>query len=132
MNLGLKHNGDNFDLNSEDGVFAIENGVISSILISLFTDARVSGDRGFWASSFEGIDFGSKLWSLMRETQSSESLELARRWTEQALNWIVDDGLVQDLSVNVSYPKRGVISIVITFKNLEGIQEVFEVENDLQ
>lgn len=103
-----------FDLSLKNWDLAYDEGLETAILISLFSDARVdveelrpgeSDRKGFWADAVvpaEGKNTGSKLWLLDRGKITDETLEQARDWCIEALNWLLEDGIASDLDVEVT------------------------------
>ncbi|MGZ8362311.1 MAG: phage GP46 family protein [Caulobacteraceae bacterium] len=103
------------DLVLEDDDLAVEHGLGTAVLISLFTDRRAEPDdvipgpawdrRGFWADSLteegKADPIGSRLWLLERRTMTAANLELLRRYAEEALAWMVREGLVHKVTVTV-------------------------------
>lgn len=103
-----------FKLQERDGNYdvanplEVESGLRTFILISLFTDRRVTQEEaeqfgkktrgGWWASD----DIGSKLWLIDAGKITNENVEAARSWSEEALTWLVADGLASDISVSTS------------------------------
>lgn len=93
---------DSFDIDYSNGDLVREDGLESAVLISLFSDARVSSDeaddpedlRGWWGDlTTEDDQIGSKLWLLQRSKTVKDNLTKARRYIEQALQWMIDDGV---------------------------------------
>lgn len=92
-----------------------DDGLETAVVISLFCDARADvsdalpeGDktrRGWWGDQFgaTGDRTGSKLWLLWREKRTSETLERARRYCEESLAWMIDDGVAASLAVTTSF-----------------------------
>lgn len=92
-----------------------DDGLQTSIILSLFCDARATDDelpdgetqrRGWWADQFssESNDTtGSKLWMLWREKRVPETLRRAQHYCEQALKWMKDDGVASAVSVATSF-----------------------------
>ncbi len=85
---------------------SIDETLVSAILISLFTDKRVTEDetdqsdkRGYWGDE----DLGSKLWLLDRENISDSTRTKAKEYTEEALQWLTEDGEVTSLNIETSY-----------------------------
>lgn len=77
---------------------------------SLFSWARVSdsdelpGDsrQGWWGDTYAdepGDQFGSKLWLLARSKLTNDVLLSAKEYAEQALSWMIDDGIAKSVSV---------------------------------
>lgn len=122
----------NFDIDTGDFDLSIlrwdletDDGFEAAILISLFTDARVTeeelsaGDtelRGWWGDAVENPDqqnTGSKLWLLDRTQITDEVLEAARQYSLEALQWLLDDGIVGTVDVDVTRLDTSSISIAV-------------------
>ncbi len=95
------------DLVLDGPELAIEQGLDTAIVISLFTDARASADdelpggpgsdpRGFWADAVApvvpGDVTGSKLWLLQRSKRTPDVILKVQAFGAAALQWLVDDG----------------------------------------
>ncbi len=85
---------------------SVDETLVSAILISLFTDKRVTEDetdeddkRGYWGDE----NLGSKLWLLDRENISNSTRIKAKEYTEEALLWLTEDGEVSSLNIETSY-----------------------------
>lgn len=114
-----------FDLAVSKGDLSSDDGLRTAVILSLFTDRRVTDDelpdgetkrRGWWADQVAEVDgdqIGSKLWLLQREKQTVEVLERAREYAEEALAWLIEDGVALSVSVATSYPARGILSIEV-------------------
>lgn len=105
---------------SGSGDIAISNGDISTaddlgtaVLVSLFSDARVSssegtaqGDpRGFWGDDADDEDTyptGSLLWTLEGKTIINQTLIDAKKYCEDALEWMVRDEIAKSIDVIVT------------------------------
>lgn len=98
----------------------------TSVLISLFTDRRARKDdplptssdelRGWWADTFpvkEGDQIGSLLWLLSREKQTAQTKVRAKEYCDNALAWLLEDGIAEKIQVDVDYPSIGVMAIGI-------------------
>jgi phage gp46-like protein len=86
------------------------NELSTSVLISLFTDRRANKDdvlpdgtdpRGWWADAMDGNKIGSRLWLLERARNLPETLRLAKDYAEEALKWLVADGIAKKVRVTV-------------------------------
>lgn len=85
----------------------------NAITISLFTDARASDDdtlpddgtdkRGYWGDMDldAGESLGSKLWLLKRSKITQDTLNLMHDYIVNALQWLIDDGHLQSVQVQV-------------------------------
>lgn len=95
-----------------------ESQLVRAVINSLFTWARArQGDElptpesprmGWWGDTYspqEGDRFGSRLWLLSRETLTSAVIAKARDLAQEALNWLVDDGIAE--RVQVQTERRG-------------------------
>lgn len=103
-------------------VLTTGNDLESAIIISLFAD-RISavGDvipdgtndpRGWWADGT--VPIGSRLWLLRRSKQIPETLQLAYDYIAEALQWLLDDGVVAQFDINVQWVRAGVLGAQIT------------------
>lgn len=94
------------DILIKDGDLAVDNGLTSAILISLFSDARDDSqslslnNRGFWAEN-ENDKYGSLLWLFYREKIVPATVEKVKQYALQALAWLKEDGIASDIDVNV-------------------------------
>lgn len=104
------------DLSKIDDDLASDLGLLTAMILSLFTDRRAedddvppSGDpgdrRGWWGDEFleiEGDKYGSRLWLLDRSTLSTETLLRAREYVLEALAWMIEDKVVETIDVTVA------------------------------
>lgn len=95
-----------FDLSISDGDIDMDEGLESAVFISLFTDMRARIDdsfdnndrRGWWGDQtlpVTGDQIGSRLWLLNRSKSTLENIRLAKIYVEEALKWLVDDGVAK-------------------------------------
>lgn len=89
--------------------FKTDETLRTAVVLSLFTDRRArsedapAGERlGWWADSTlrttnDGL--GSRLWLLQRATQIPDVLIRARDYAKEALQWMIDDGVVASVDV---------------------------------
>lgn len=95
---------DGADLQADDGLQ-------SAVIISLFSNALASAEevaaaglsdrQGWWGDSLsdDGDRIGSKLWLLAREKRTVQTLERARRYAIEALNWMIVDQVAEAVDV---------------------------------
>lgn len=96
----------------DSSLLAVDDPLVRAVVISLFTwrraepTDRAEGQRwGWWADGIEGVAndrIGSRLWLLSREkitTRPVNTLELAREYAEEALQWMLEDGVASSVSV---------------------------------
>jgi phage gp46-like protein len=74
-----------------------------AVLASLLTWRRDDGDdgpeQGWWADTFDERPLGSRLWLLARERLTTQTVERARQYAQEALDWLVNDGLATAVEV---------------------------------
>jgi phage gp46-like protein len=103
------------DLSLLLGDFATDSGLENAVMLSLFLDARADDDdilpddetdrRGWWGdqfSEFADDSTGSKLWLLAREKRTLNILPLFESFAEEALQWMVDDGVAETVEVSAA------------------------------
>lgn len=80
-----------------------------AVLISLFSWRRSRDDdgisapfrQGWWGDTFtDGDQIGSRLWLLRREKLTADVVARAVELAQEALQWLIDDGIAQDVDVN--------------------------------
>jgi phage gp46-like protein len=106
----------NADLVTIDDDVASDRGLMTAVILSLFTDRRAedddvppsgdSGDRrGWWADQFASVGgdrIGSRLWLIDRSTLTNETLLKATQYVTEALQWMIDDKVVASIPVTVT------------------------------
>lgn len=97
--------------------------LIRAIVISLFTWKRAKNDdtlpgqerMGWWGDSFTNHQIGSHLWLLAREKLTPSTLLRAQEYVHEALQWLVDDGIVEQIAVKASRESNDQLNIEVTF-----------------
>jgi len=104
-----------FDLELKNGDLSRDEGLETAVAISLFTDKRVNDEelpalekskRGWWGDMFPEIDqdkIGSRLWTLERSKRTQETLRLAEDYAREALQWLIEDGVIESVAVVASF-----------------------------
>ncbi len=120
------------DLALVDGDLATDAGLRSAIVLSLFTDRRARDDdalpqegadrRGWWADALgdENDQIGSRLWLLGREKMTPETVAKAQEYAEEALTWLIRDGVIRSLSVEVEIIGPSALGLAITVGRGDG------------
>jgi len=117
-----------------------DDGLDTAVILSLFTDARAResdvtpspGDvRGWWGDSFPAITgdrFGSRLWLLGRRKQLPSVLAEAKGYAEEALGWLIKDGIASRVEVDAFIPRDEMLglAIAITRPNGQPVRYRFE------
>jgi len=90
-----------------------DRGLETAVIISLFTDRRANEDdalpdsnnldrRGWWGdltSNIENDQIGSRLWLLEREKTTPNVVIRAKQYAEEALQWLIDEGVAMKVEV---------------------------------
>lgn len=109
------------DIALESGDLAIDHGLATPVLISLFSDGRAGADilpvgetdpRGWWPDT-AADRFGSLLWLLSREKMLPETATRAAEYAKRALRWLVDEGIAATVGVEAGLrPPSGLLLVV--------------------
>ena len=113
---------------SEMSIFA-GNEIARSVIISLFSWARAHDDdeieggrrNGFWGDTYEdeaGAVTGSRLWLLCWQKLTDEVLQKCKDFCEQALAWLVTEGVAS--TVKVSVERNGLDRVDILVEVVRG------------
>jgi phage gp46-like protein len=97
------------DIGVKCGDLATGNELSTAVMLSLFTDRRANEDdalpdgtdpRGWWADAMDGQRIGSRLWLLESARNLPETLRLAAEYAEEALQWLVEDGIAKSVQAS--------------------------------
>ncbi len=117
------------DVSQIGAVLETDNSIRTGVYVSLFTDGRAGSrdelpadqtdPRGWWGdvlSSEDGDRIGTRRWLYIREKQTLETAEKVRSADRAALQWLIEDGIAADVSVEVEWIRRGVLGerIIVT------------------
>lgn len=96
-------------LRLKDGDLRTDSDLRTSILISLFSDARATDDdqlptkdddrRGWVGNVFSEVPIGSRLWLLDRSVLTDEVIRRAKDYVIEALHWMVEKNIVERIEV---------------------------------
>lgn len=113
-----------------------------AVVISLFTWRRADdsddydhelGKQGWWGDSLNEDEIGSKLWQLLRSKITSETLLRAQEMADDALKWLVEDGICTDVSVSVERysndPDRINLSVILEQEHGKTSYEIKDILN---
>lgn len=113
-----------------------------AVVISLFTWCRADdsddydhelGKQGWWGDSLNEDEIGSKLWQLLRSKITSETLLRAQEMADDALKWLVEDGICTEISVSVERdsndPNRINLSVILEQEHGKTSYEIKDVLN---
>lgn len=138
------------DIQSSAGDLLAEDDLTTSVILSLFCDARAREDdilpdgtanpRGWWADtvaplpatglnqvedSLQRDKLGSRLWLLAREKQLPEVLHRAKDYAEEALKWLIVDKVARHVVVTPSIIRQGWLGLDIVITLPEGESKIF-------
>ena len=129
LDIALIQTSKGYDIDIENGDLKAVNNFETAIYVSLFSDARADNTEVFlpqarrgWvcdvASPIENLKYGSKLWLLSQARLTQDTLNKAVSYARLALQWIVDQGQAEFVSVTGTIvPTQGIqLNIVITTK----------------
>ena len=101
------------DWSLADGDLQSGQDLETACLVSLFTDRLATPDfvptdgtsdrRGWWADLYSDQPLGSNLWQLDRSKKTRDTLGLAKRYAEDALQWLIDDGVARSVFVDTRW-----------------------------
>jgi len=125
MDIAIKYNPDRraYDLTVTGGDLATDEGLETAVLLSLFTDRRAGeadeipdgtdNRRGWWADAYNSRRHGSRLWLLSREKELESVLRRAKTYAEEALSWLVTDGVAERVEAEAEHVRRGVLRLYV-------------------
>lgn len=99
-------------LSLENGDLKVEQGLETAVIISVFSDQRVTNEelppgiefkRGWWGDLFpeiEGDRIGSKQWILNRSKNNLETVAQLENLVRESLQWMLDDGVASAIEVS--------------------------------
>lgn len=114
------------DLSLENLALVQDDTLQTAVVLSLFVDRRAEDDdelpdntgnrRGWWADTYADVPddrIGSRLWLLSREKQLSSVLARAKEYAEEALAWLVEDGVAESVTVETWWVRMGVMGLLV-------------------
>ncbi len=127
MDLQLNFNGVTLqsEIATKGGDAVICDDLTTSVLVSLFTWRRAeegdilphwaSSKMGWWGDQVNPIaddQIGSKLWLISREKITPQTMQRAKQYAEEALQWMIEDRIAK--SVNVEVEQTDINSLALT------------------
>lgn len=120
IDVALVPTGETLDLALEAGDLKLEHGLLTTVLVSLFSDGLAAADdelpddgadrRGWWAAEVleedRGQGWGSLLWLLERSKLRNETLVAAEAHARAALAWLIEGGIAERVDVTASRFER--------------------------
>ncbi|CAG8864073.1 phage GP46 family protein [Pseudomonas fluorescens] len=111
-----------------------------AVTISLFTWRRARPDdvvddsdrKGWWGDcvpSVAGDKIGSRLWLLSRRTLVADTFKDAQAYAEEALAWLIDDGIVTAVTVTAERRGNNRMNLRVTLTEQSGETLELDFEN---
>lgn len=117
---------------------AKDQDLATAVLISLFTDRRADPDdripdgsrdpRGWWGDAGRARPLGSKLWLLERAKQTEATRLAAKDYVDEALAWMIEDGVAAAVTTTVVWQRAGLLAIEVLIDEPDGRQQVFNYQ----
>jgi phage gp46-like protein len=120
-----------------NGDLVADNGLATAVLISLFSDRLAASDdaipdgtdnrRGWWGDlpvdgatpASQASDFiGCRWWLLARAKDTTETLNAAGTYGREALQWMIDDGVAQEVDVFCEFHEVGTLAARVDISRL--------------
>lgn len=109
--IALKYVGQIADFQMVSGDLGTDDGLGTSILVSLFTDKRAEASEvesgvvdefgGWWGSLLiNNSGFGSRIWFTRRSKLTGRTLDSLGHYAEEALQWILTEKLARKIVVS--------------------------------
>ncbi len=128
-----------YDIAIENGDFKPDDGLETSLIVSLRSDARADEsqvpqpeNRRGWIGDLvtraPGYVYGSHLWLLEQARLTQETLAQAENNARAALNWMVEDGLAQAIDV-IASRQDGALILDVTVISPDGsvVRKAFDL-----
>lgn len=114
-----------------------------AVVISLLTWRRAepsdpvddSNLQGWWADSYPeqpNDRIGSRLWLLRRRSITAQTLRDAQRYCEEALQWLIDDGLVTAVQVQIARADTNRLTAHVQLQRPDGDPVDLNIDDLLQ
>ena len=111
-------------------------GFETAVLISLFSDIRADDSdvlpdtftfrNGYFGDVLEDFSFGSKLWLLGRSNINNNTLQLAKQYVLDSLDWMKDDGIADSITVVVVRGGKQQINFSVSIKRKDADNVYFK------
>lgn len=101
----------------------------TACLISIFTDRLAepsdkipdgSTDRRGWSEDDPDNPIGSRLWLIYRATNTDNILNQARDYVAEAVQWLIDDGVVASWDITVEFTNPKTLGIKLVGSRVDG------------
>ena len=101
-----------------------DDSLTTAVLISLFSDGQVNGERGWWGDSYPeqagDAIAQSQIWLLDRAKRTPAVMQAAQNYANSALTWLVKDGVASSVTATASNPFPDVLALTIAIQRPQG------------
>lgn len=113
----------------------LKDSMTRAVIISLFSWRRADSSddidsdqskQGWWGDTYSVDRIGSKLWQLLRQKITDEVLTRAEDYSRTALQWLIDDGHVDEIKVNAHRNDNDFNRIDIVVELISNTKTVYE------
>lgn len=118
------------------GALASGDDLSTAVLISLFTDRRANDDdalpdastdrRGWWGDLGQDVPIGSRLWLLTRSKLVPAVARAAKDYINEALRWMLDDGVAASISVTTSIVMPSRLYATVEIRRMDGSRHTLD------
>jgi len=148
MDIAVTYSNENqaMDIELDNDDLKFEEGLSTSVLLSLYLDSRAKDDsgidnpdlmRGWWgdllAESPLNVGIGSNIWLLSRSSLTQTTYNLVELYIEECLQWMITDGVAKKILVAVEQTgsiETPIVSVVVSIFKRDGNVETSKF-NDL-
>ena len=113
--------------------------LVRAVVMSLFTWGRANADdelpgterMGWWGDSFPAVPgdrIGGRLWLLARAAITAQTPAKARAYAEEALQWLIDDGVASQVIVQAE--RAGLSQISLWCRIVRGDSPTLDIHFD--
>lgn len=128
-----------YDIAIVNGDFKPDDGLETSLIVSLLSDARADESQvpqpesrrgwiGDLTATVPGYQYGSLLWLLEQARLTQETLAQTENNARAALNWMIEDGLAQSIDA-IASRQDGTLILDITVISPDGsvVRKAFDL-----
>lgn len=94
-----------YDTVYNDPDLLTDNQLHSAITLSVYTDAWVDGERGWWGDSYHPDNpiANSKLWTLLGKPANEENRQLGEEYVKESVQWLIDEGYFDRIDIETQH-----------------------------
>lgn len=117
-----------FDISLANGDIVAGDTLKTSVMLSLFCDAKASSgpNGGWWGDALDDYQYGSQLWTLYGRKLTTENLSLIKKYAENALQWMISDGVAKSTTVTVAREGIDRISMSVSIRKPDGMSQSYK------